>query len=88
MSILIVATKEENRVLNIAACKVRKKKRKEEWGKERKTGRLGIQIYSEEEKLVGKQGKRRTLRAGCREVGARGGCLAEGATVEEEGCPG
>lgn len=48
--------KEENKILNIAACKVRKKKRKS-GGKERKTGRLGIQIYFEEEKLVGKQGK-------------------------------
>lgn len=75
--------KEENRILTIAACKVRKKKRKEKWGEGKKDSRLGIRIYFEEGKVVGKQGKRRTQRVGCREAGARGGCLAEGAMVEE-----
>ena len=54
---------------------------------ERKAGRLAIQIYFEEEKLVGKQGRKGTQRTGCREPGVGEGQLAEGATLEQEECP-
>lgn len=81
LRILIGAIKEENKLLNIVACKMDKKKGKGEGKKERKTGRLVILVHLKEE-WVGKQGKKAPGR-GRRQAGAGKGWLAEGATGAE-----